>query len=530
MQAARGYDLTQALIAENHLGVTSDERNATVPEVAILRVSTVILAIDQGTSGTTALVVAPDATVVGRATVPLATCYPKPGWVAQDAMGIWYSVQAAARSALADAGHPALVAVGLANQRETAIAWDSRSGRPLAHAIVWQDRRSAGRCEQLRADGWQTRIRAVTGLTVDPYFSATAFEWMLAHCDAVRAAADSGHLRLGTVDAWIVWNLTGGVHRTDVSNASRTMLMDLDTQSWAGELLELFGISINMLPEIHESGGVAGRVSEDAGFAAGIPIAGVAGDQQAALFGHLSHAPGDIKVTYGTGAFLLQIAGTDRPPDVDGLLTTIAWCRNGRVTFAREGSVFVAGAVIQWLRDGLRLIEHASECEIQASRVADTAGTVIVPAFVGLGTPYWDASARGAILGLTAGVTAEHLCRAALESIAHQVADVLEVMELNGHPLRVDGGAAASDLLLKLQATIVGREIHRPATLEVTGLGVAYLAGLEVGVWRSTAELRRQRSRDRQFDPDPNLSVVSRARWREAVQRSRGWMPGTVLL
>ena len=484
-----------------------------------------ILAIDQGTSGTAALVVAPDATVAGQGRVPIAARHPRPGWVEQDAAEIRRSVQRAAQLALADAGDPPLAAIGVTNQRETAVAWDAVSGRPLAPAIVWQDRRTAPRCEALRDSGWGPRIQALTGLTVDPYFSATAYEWMLAHQDPVRDAAERGSLRLGTVDAWVLWNLTGGAHVTDVSNASRTMLMDLETQTWCDELLELFGVPRESLPTIVDSAGEIARTAEGSGVAAGVPITGLAGDQQAALFGHLAHGPGDTKVTYGTGGFLLQVAGEERPANIEGLLTTIAWSLGGRVTFAREGSVFVAGALIQWLRDGLGLIAQAAECEVRARRVPDAAGAVIVPAFAGLGTPNWDPRARGTIVGLTAGVTADHLCRAALEAIAHQIADVLDVMDPSDAPLRVDGGAAASDLLLELQAAIAGRPVIRPAQLETTALGAAFLAGLAAGVWDTPEEIRRQRPPDRVVEPRGDLGAVSRDLWRAAVDRARQWAP-----
>ncbi len=484
-----------------------------------------ILAIDQGTSGTAALVVAPDATVAGQGRVPIAARHPRPGWVEQDAAEIRRSVQRAVQLALADAGDPPLAAVGLTNQRETAVAWDAESSRPLAPAIVWQDRRTAPRCEELRASGWGARIEALTGLTVDPYFSATAYEWLLANHNSVRDAAARGSLRLGTVDAWILWNLAGGAHVTDVSNASRTMLMDLGTHAWSDELLELFGVPRQALPSIVDSAGDIARTGEGSGLAAGVPITGLAGDQQAALFGHLAHAPGDTKVTYGTGGFLLQVAGEERPADIEGLLTTVAWRRENRVTFAREGSVFVAGALIQWLRDGLGLVSQASGCEVRASRVPDSRGAVIVPAFAGLGTPNWDPRARGVIVGLTAGVTADHLCRAALEAIAHQIADVLDVMDPSDAPLRVDGGAAASDLLLELQAAIAGRPVIRPDQLETTALGAAFLAGLAAGVWDSAEEIRRHRPPDRVVEPRGDLGAVSRDTWHAAVDRARSWAP-----
>ena len=482
-----------------------------------------ILAIDQGTSSTTALVVTPDSDVIGRGNVPVSARYPLPGWVEQDGAELWTSVQRAAQLALADADHPELAGVGLANQRETIVAWDRRSGRPLAPAVVWQDRRTADRCEALKEDGWEGFIRSASGLPIDPYFSATKFEWMLTHCAAVREAAARGVLCLGTLDSWILWNMADGKHVTDASNASRTMLMELESRQWSTELIDLFGIPKTALPAIVHSTGKLGKTGPGIGLPAGIPITGVAGDQQASLFGHLAHDPGAIKVTYGTGAFLLQVAGQERPPDVDGLLTTVAWHLADGTTFAREGSVFVAGGLIQWLRDGLRLIDHAGQCDVLGRRVSNSGGAVVVPAFVGLGAPHWDPHARGAIFGLTAGVTSEHICRSALEAIAHQVADVLDLMEPDVTPLRVDGGAARSDLLLELQATITGRTVIRPSNIETTGLGAAYLAGIGAGVWSSPDEIRDRKAPDRTVVPKDGLEPVSRETWRDAVERSRYW-------
>lgn len=482
-----------------------------------------ILAIDQGTSSTTALVVTADSAIAGRGNVPVSVHHPLPGWVEQDGAELWTSVQRAAQVALADAGNPELTAVGLTNQRETTVAWDRRSGKLLAPAIVWQDRRTADRCESLKTEGWERFIRSTTGLPIDPYFSATKYEWMLTHCAAVRETAARGVLCLGTLDSWILWNLAGGIHVSDASNASRTMLMDVESQQWSTDLTDLFGIPQAALPTIVHSTGEVARTGVETGLPAGIPITGIAGDQQASLFGHLAHDPGDIKVTYGTGAFLLQVAGENRPADVDGLLTTVAWHCAGSTTYAREGSVFVAGAIIQWLRDGLRLIDHADQCELLGRRVPDSGGAVIVPAFVGLGTPHWDPNARGAIFGLTAGVTSEHICRSALEAIAHQVADVLDLMEPSATPLRVDGGAAASDLLLELQAAITGRTVMRPSNIETTALGAAYLAGIAAGVWSTPAEIRNRRSPDRVVEPRDGLGPVSRETWRDAVERSLHW-------
>ena len=482
-----------------------------------------ILAIDQGTTGTTTVVVDERARIVGRAYAPVTQHYPRPGWVEHDPNQIWQGVQQSARQALAAAPSGSVVAVGITNQRETAVAWDAATLQPLGPAIVWQDVRTASDMAELEAGGHGERIRAITGLRPSPYFSAGKFVWMLDHLPEVASARDAGRLRLGTVDAWLIARLTGGAHVTDATNASRTLLMDLDTGRWSPDLIEQFGIPPDALPQIVPSVGQCEVTSADAPVAPGTPISGIAGDQQSALFGHLAVSSGAAKVTYGTGCFLLQHAGDVRPSDIEHLLTTVALARADGLTYAYEGSVFTGGALVQWLRDELGLIESAPEIETLARSTPDTGGAVIVPAFTGLGAPYWDPHARGAILGLTRGVTASHLARAALEAIAHQVHDVLEVMPPLAGQLLVDGGAAANDLLLQLQAALAARTVARPADIETTALGVAYMAGLAQGVWTSVDELRSLRPASTLFEPGQAVPAVDRATWRRAVRRTLGW-------
>ena len=482
-----------------------------------------ILAIDQGTTGTTTLVIDEDARIVGRAYAPVDQSYPRPGWVEHDPNQIWDGVQRSARQALDVAPAGAVAAIGLTNQRETAVAWDSATLEPLTPAIVWQDVRTASQMADLEAGGHAGSIRAATGLRPSPYFSAGKFKWMLERLPEVAAARDGGRLRLGTVDAWLIARLSGGAHVSDATNASRTLLMDLQTGRWSGELTELFGVPPEALPEIVPSVGQCAVTGADAPVAPGTPISGIAGDQQAALFGHLAVSAGAAKVTYGTGCFLLQHAGNERPPDIDHLLTTVALGQPNGLTYAYEGSVFTGGALVQWLRDELGLIESASEIETLARAVPDTAGAVIVPAFTGLGAPYWDPDARGAILGLTRGVSAAHLARAGLEAIVHQVQDVLDLMPALSGQLLVDGGAAANDLLLQLQASSAGRMVARPADIETTALGAAFLAGVAEGVWSSVDELRSLRSEPDLFEPGVETLSIDRPTWRRAVQRTRGW-------
>ena len=482
-----------------------------------------ILAIDQGTTGTTTLVIDERVQIVGRAYAPVTQSYPRPGWVEHDPNQIWRGVQESALLALDAAPSAGVAAVGITNQRETAVAWDSTSLEPLTPAIVWQDVRTAPQMADLEASGHGHAVRAVTGLRPSPYFSAGKFAWMLKHVPAVSAAHAAGRLRLGTVDAWLIARLTGGAHLIDTTNASRTLLMDLATGRWSTDMCELFGIPSQALPEIVPSLGQCAVTGADAPVLPGTPISGIAGDQQAALFGHLGVSPGMAKVTYGTGCFLLQHAGKSRPPDIEHLLTTIALGHPGGLTYAYEGSVFTGGALVQWLRDELGLFDAAPEIESLARGVSDTAGAVIVPAFTGLGAPYWDPDARGAILGLTRGVTALHLARAALEAIVHQVQDVLELMHPLAGDLLVDGGAAANDLLLQLQAASAGRAVARPADIETTALGAAYLAGLAQGVWSNVDELSSLRSAPTLFEPGNETLAIDRPTWRRAVQRTRGW-------
>ena len=482
-----------------------------------------ILAIDQGTTGTTTLVIDEDARIVGRAYAPVDQSYPRPGWVEHDPGQIWDGVCQSAGQALAAAPSGALAAVGITNQRETAVAWDSETLQPLGPAIVWQDVRTAPRMAELETSGHGDAIRKASGLRPSPYFSAGKFAWMLEHVPEVAAARHAGRLRLGTVDAWLIARLSGGAHISDATNASRTLLMDVATGCWSDEMLQLFEIPAQSLPEIAPSIGRCAVVGADAPVALGTPISGIAGDQQAALFGHLGVAPGAAKVTYGTGCFLLQHAGASRPPDIDHLLTTVALGQPDGLTYAYEGSVFTGGALVQWLRDELGVIRSAPEIEALARSVPDSGGAVVVPAFTGLGAPYWDPDARGAILGLTRGVSAAHLARAALEAIVHQVQDVLDLMpELTGQ-LLVDGGAAANDLLLQLQAASSARTVARPADIETTALGAAYLAGLAEGFWSSVYELRSLRPAPALFEPGLEALSIDRRTWRRAVQRTRGW-------
>jgi glycerol kinase len=458
----------------------------------------------------------------------LGQIFPRPGWVEHDPLEIWESQLAVAREALARSGLGArdVAAIGIANQRETVVLWDRATGRPLANAIVWQDRRTAGACERLRRAGREELFAARTGLTLDPYFSGTKLAWLLDELPGARAAAAAGRLAAGTIDSWLIWNLTGGLHATDATNASRTLLYDLAAGAWDPELLEILEIPPAVLPEIRPSGALYGETAADR-FGAPIPIAGVLGDQQAALFGQACFTPGMAKNTYGTGAFLLLHTGGEPIRSSHGLLASPAWRLAGGTDFALEGSVFVAGAAVQWLRDGLGLIRSAAEIEALAASVPDSGGVVLVPAFTGLGAPHWDPWARGALLGLTRGTTAAHIARAALEGIAHQVADVLAAMESDsGRPLaelRVDGGAAANDLLLQIQADLTGMPVSRPRVRETTALGAAYLAGLTAGVFRDLDEIAARWQLERRFDPavDQGERAERRARWAQAVNATR---------
>ncbi len=493
-----------------------------------------ILALDQGTSSSRAIVFDRHAQPVGRAQHELRSTFPAPGWVEQDADAIWQSQLQAGRGALAAAGLTAVdvAAIGITNQRETTIAWDL-GGRPLAPAIVWQDRRTADRCAALRAHGLEPHVRRRTGLVIDPYFSATKMAWLLGHLADGRRRAEAGTLRLGTVDSWLIDRLTGGrTFATDVSNASRTLLLDLGSRTWSSEQLELFEVPAAALPEVRATDAGFG-MTEPTHFGAPIPIAAAVGDQQAALFGQLCLTPGDAKNTYGTGCFLLETTGATAPEAPAGLLATVAWQRrlagagSTDVAYAIEGSVFVAGSAIRWLRDGLGIVGAAGEVEALAASVPDTGGVVFVPAFAGLGAPYWDADARGTITGMTAGTTGAHLARATLEAIAHQVVDLVEALEDGGAPhlatLRADGGASTNDLLLQIQADLLGRPVERAAIPETTALGAALLAGRAVGLWADDAELPALVGAGARFEPAMPAArrAAERARWADAVERTR---------
>lgn len=490
-----------------------------------------ILALDQGTTSSRAIVFDATGQPVAVAQREFPQSYPQPGWVEHDPETLWQSQVAVAVEVLARAGITAreVAAIGIANQRETTLLWERASGKAVAPAIVWQDRRTAEVCAQLRAAGREPAIRARSGLLLDPYFSATKLAWLLDSQPGLRARAEAGELAFGTVDSWLTWKLTGGaVHVTDASNASRTLLFDLHAGDWSDALLAEFAIPRAVLPRIVDSSGTLGEVSSVPELA-GLPIASLIGDQQGALAGQGCFSAGLAKNTYGTGCFLLMHTGNRPLVPPPGLLSSVACRRGGVLSYALEGSVFVGGAVIQWLRDGLGLIGSSSEVEALAASVPDTGGVAFVPAFVGLGAPYWDPQARGAIFGLTRGTTAAHIARAALESIALQVADLVTAEEQEASlpisELRVDGGAAANNLLLQMQADLLGRPVVRPLVTETTALGAAYLAGLAVGVWRDENELAALWQVDRRFEPamaDSEVAAV-RGRWQEAVSRCRAW-------
>ena len=491
-----------------------------------------ILALDQGTSGSTALCVDTDGRVASRGYAELPQHYPRPGWVEHDPDEIWAATVAAARAALAggDASGRRIVAIGVTNQRETTIIWDRATGRPIHPAIVWQCRRTADHCERLRADGIEPMVRERTGLVLDAYFSGTKIAWLLDAVPGARERARRGELAFGTVDTWLLWNLTGGrVHATDPSNASRTLLLDIRALDWDRTMLELLGVPAPLLPAIRPSAGVFGETADLGWLPSGIPIAGVAGDQQAALFGQACFEPGMAKNTCGTGCFLLLNTGATAVASSGGLLTTVAWRIGEEAVYALEGSVFIAGAAIQWLRDGLGALGSAAESQRLAESVPDSGGVYLVPAFVGLGAPYWDMHARGAIFGLTRGTTRAHLVRAALEAIAYQSRDVLETMLAGaGVPLttlRVDGGAAANDFLCQFQADIMRVDVLRPSVIETTSVGAAYLAGLGAGIWSSLAEVAHRWELGRRFVPAMGESrrAALCAGWRRAVELTRSW-------
>jgi glycerol kinase len=494
-----------------------------------------ILALDQGTTSSRAIILSPDGSILGRGQVELPQHYPQPGWVEHDPADLWETQWRAARLALDDAGLRGtdLSAVGIVNQRETTLLWERSSGRPLHRAIVWQDRRTAPQCQALLDAGHEAEVIRRTGLVLDPYFSATKLRWLLDHVPDARRRAEAGELAFGTVDSWIVWQLTGGrEHVTDPTNASRTLLFNLGTGDWDDALLELFGIPRALLPRIVPSSGVAASTHPSL-FGVSIPIAGIAGDQQSALFGQNCLEQGQAKNTYGTGCFLLMNIGDQPTLSRNRLLTTVA-CPTGRMPrFALEGSVFVGGAVVQWLRDGLGFVRTAGEVEALAASVPDTGGVCLVPAFAGLGAPHWDPLARGSLLGLTRGTTAAHIARAALEGIAFQVADVLEAMCKDSGfalgELRVDGGASTNNLLMQFQADLLQVPVLRPRITETTALGAAFLAGLGAGVWPDPADIRRIWQLERTFIPriSAGEACTHRERWQDALRRTRHDAGGT---
>ncbi|CAH1000490.1 Glycerol kinase [Neolewinella maritima] len=489
---------------------------------------TYILALDQGTTSCRAILFAHDGTLVDTAQKEFTQYYPKPAWVEHDANEIWTAQVAVVRELLDRTGTTAedIAAIGITNQRETTLIWDRTTGEPIHHAIVWQDRRTAGMCDALKERGLEDHVRQTTGLVIDAYFSGTKIDWLLEHVPGARERAERGELCFGTMDSWLVYKLTGGeVHVTDVTNAGRTMLFDIRKRDWDERMLSELRVPRELLPEVKSNSEVYGHTTL---FGGSIPIAGMAGDQHAALFGQACFEPGQAKNTYGTGCFMLLNTGTRAVPSQHGLLTTVAWEIDGTTEYALEGSVFIAGAAIQWLRDGLKLIDEAPDSEYYARKVEDTGGVFVVPAFAGLGAPYWDMYARGAIFGLTRGTSKAHIVRATLQSLAYQVKDVLEAMQKDANTelknLRVDGGASANDFLMQFQADILGTAVERPRIVETTALGAAMLAGLAVGFWQRS-DLVATWQLDKQFKSQMDAEDRSKryAGWQKAVERTMGW-------
>ena len=487
----------------------------------------IVLALDEGTTGATAVAVGLDGEVRGKGYREISQHYPEPGWVEHDAEEIWSAVQATALQALgaADARPADVQAIGITNQRETLVVWDRRTLKPLSPAIVWQDRRTTAECIRLREAGHEDRVREVTGLVLDPYFTATKAGWVIKHVDGAANAA------MGTVDSWLVARLSGGRdHLTDASNASRTLLFDITSGRWSDEMAELFGVPLANLPEVRDSSGSISQSTAAAFAGISAPVCGIAGDQQAALFGQACTQVGMAKNTYGTGSFVLLQTGADRVTSRSGMLTTVAWRREGRLSYALEGAIFVTGAALQWLRDGLGIIKSAAEAGPLAASVPDAGGVFLVPAFVGLGAPHWDPYARGTIVGLTRGSGRAQLVRAAVEAMAYQTRDVVEAMERDSgtrfSELRVDGGAVVMDVLCQFQADLLGMPVRRPRLTETTALGAAYLAGLGSGIWKD-ADLTELWKLDREFTPSMSRDEADslQDRWRQAVKRSRNWLP-----
>jgi glycerol kinase len=489
-----------------------------------------ILALDQGTTSSRAILFDRQGQVYACAQQEFPQHFPQPGWVEHDSLDIWNSQLACARQVLSDSRVPAahIAAIGIANQRETTLVWDRATGEPIARAIVWQDRRTAGACDRLREAGHARLINRATGLELDAYFSATKLQWLLENVPGARERAQNGELCFGTIDSWLAFKLCGR-HVTDVSNASRTMLYNIHTMRWDPALLDLFGVPEAMLPEVVRSSGQVG-VAREEWFGGAIPVSGIAGDQQAATFGQACYDKGMVKNTYGTGCFMLMHSGYVPPVSRNRLLATIGWKIDGRTDYLLEGSVFMGGATVQWLRDGLGIIKESSEVEALAASVPDSGGVMLVPAFVGLGAPHWDPYARGTIVGMTRGTTKAHIARAAIEAIAYQSAELLAAMQKDAAcpvmEVRADGGAARNDLLMQFQADLLGVPVVRPAVTETTALGAAYLAGLAEGFWESREEIEGLWRAERRFEPEmaPELRATLRARWARAVEHAKGWV------
>ncbi len=490
-----------------------------------------ILAIDQGTTSSRAIVFDKEGMIQSVAQKEFKQYFPDDGWVEHDANEIWKTQAGVVAEAITDCGANGknIAGIGITNQRETTVVWDRETGEPVYNAIVWQDRRTSDYCDGLRNEGWTEKIKEKTGLIIDSYFSATKIRWILENVEGARKKAEAGKLAFGTIDSWLIWNFTDGeTHVTDVTNASRTMLYNIREQKWDEELLELMDIPVEILPEVRSSSEVYGHTKTTI-FAHEVPIAGIAGDQQAALFGQMCLQPGMLKNTYGTGSFIMFNTGKEPVKSENNLLTTIGWGKDEKITYALEGSIFIAGAVVQWLRDGLGIIRSSSEIEKLALSEEDNGGVYLVPAFAGLGAPHWDQRARGTITGLTRGSTAGHIARAALEGIAYQVKDVLDAMKADSgidiKELRVDGGATVNNTLMQFQSDILRIPLVRPKILETTALGAAYLAGLAVGFWKNTDEIKKQWQIDKRFEPkmskDEAESLIHK--WNKAVEKSKGW-------
>ncbi|TPE41056.1 glycerol kinase GlpK [Pontibacter mangrovi] len=490
-----------------------------------------ILAFDQGTTSSRAIVFDQQGGIKAIAQKEFKQYYPQPGWVEHDPNEIWSTQIGVAAEAILKAGLQArdVQAIGITNQRETTVVWDRRTGKVVHQAIVWQDRRTSAYCDSLKEQGHEQLIREKTGLVIDAYFSATKIRWILDNVPGAREKAQAGHLAFGTIDTWLIWKMTDGkTHVTDVTNASRTLLYNIHTLSWDEELLALFDIPASLLPDVKASSEVVAHTSGSL-FSTQIPIAGIAGDQQAALFGQMCTKPGMVKNTYGTGCFMLMNIGQTPIVSQHRLVTTIAWKLNGQVHYALEGSIFIAGAVVQWLRDGLGIISSSAEVEQLARRVEGSDGVYLVPAFVGMGAPHWDQHARGTMVGMTRGTTSAHIARAALESIAYQTYEVLKAMEADAgitiKELRADGGATANDLLMQFQADILGASVVKPEVTEVTAIGAAYLAGLATGFWNSVEDIQQQWSVSRRFEPDENLPAEDLLQgWHKAVKAAKAWV------